>query len=327
MHSNPRILVVEDSASVQAYLGALLQHAGYHDPIMKQSIEEVLEWLQDLTPEQTPDLVLTDVHLPGKDGIEGLRILKETPIFFEVPFIVMTADDNDDIVGRAFKEGAMDFVRKPFRNVELVARIGAALQLKSQIARRRDRERELLELIEQMEASNIDLGVKSRMDYLTGAANRLALDDYLARAWDESLSQGTVLGVLMIDLDYFKKFNDHYGHRAGDEALKKVASVLDASLRRPGDLTARYGGEEFTLVLPGTGESGLHSVADRVRSRVYKLAIPHEGSPHTVVTLSIGGACEIPTPSSSWTSLISRADEALYRAKSEGRNRYAYHKT
>jgi diguanylate cyclase (GGDEF)-like protein len=322
MRHNPRILIVEDSMAVQALLDAVLTAAGYTDLVFRNSVEEALDWVAGA--DRVPDLVLTDVILPGKDGIEGLRILKETPAFFEVPFIVMTSDDSDEVVDRAFSQGALDFVRKPFRQVELMARIGSALRLRSERMRRHERERELLDLIEQVQLANLDLGLQSRIDYLTALANRVALDEYLARVWEEHKSRGVMLGLLMIDLDYFKAFNDTYGHAAGDDCLKKTAGVMDSCLNRPADLSARYGGEEFTLVLPGTGEFGLRVVAERVRRRVFRLGIVHAQSPETVVTLSLGGSAEIPASGRSWKDLIARADEALYQAKQQGRNRYCY---
>lgn len=322
MQHNPRILIVEDSTAVQALLSAVLGAAGYNDLVMKNSVEETLAWVA--SADAQPDLVLTDVHLPGADGIEGLRMLKETPAFFEVPFIVMTSDDSDAVIDRAFSNGALDFVRKPFRHVELIARVGSALRLRSERMRRHARERELLDLVDHMQLANIDLGIQSRIDYLTALANRIALDEYIARVWDENLKRGAMLGLIMIDLDHFKAYNDTYGHAAGDECLKRTASVMDSCLTRPADLSARYGGEEFTLVLPGTGESGLRSVAERVRRRVFRLGIVHERSPETVVTLSLGGCTEIPRAGRSWRDLVARADEALYQAKQQGRNRYCY---
>jgi diguanylate cyclase (GGDEF)-like protein len=322
MQSSPRILVVEDSETIQAVVSAMLAKAGYHDVTLKASVEETLTWSR--LAETIPDLVLIDVHLPGADGISGLRLLKDTSSFFDVPFIVMTADDSEEIVQRAFEAGALDFIRKPLRHVELLARMGSALRLTSEMRLRRNRERELLDLIEQAHVANLDLGVKSRMDYLTALANRAALDEYLARTWEDSKPGAALLGLIMIDLDYFKQFNDTYGHIAGDDALRKTASAIDSSLMRPGDLCARYGGEEFCLVLPGTGAPGLATVAERVRRRVMRLAIPHANNPRTVLTVSLGGSTEIPRSETSWRNLVQKADHALYDAKRQGRDRYCY---
>lgn len=162
-------------------------------------------------------------------------------------------------------------------------------------------------------------------DGLTGLANRRHFDDMLQQEWRRAERDGTAVSLLMMDVDNFKKFNDHYGHQAGDSCLKAVAAALAAEARRPGDLAARYGGEEFVLLLPNTDEVGCALVAERIRQALETLKLPHALNPPAKrVTLSIGGATGWPNAEtqSNHPSLIAAADRALYAAKNAGRDRF-----
>jgi len=159
-------------------------------------------------------------------------------------------------------------------------------------------------------------------DGLTGTANRRSFDSALAAEWNRALRDQTSLALLLIDVDFFKAYNDGYGHQAGDECLRKVARAIAAQPYRPADTVARYGGEEFAVILPATGPGGALEVGERIRSAVQDLAVPHAGSAAWGgVTVSIGVAAAIPSPDEAAASLVSRADQALYAAKRNGRNR------
>ncbi|MBV8672873.1 MAG: GGDEF domain-containing protein, partial [Acidobacteriaceae bacterium] len=146
------------------------------------------------------------------------------------------------------------------------------------------------------------------------------LDQVLEHEWRIALRNHSDLSLLLIDVDHFKAYNDIQGHLAGDDCLRRIAKVASNVVSRPSDLVARYGGEEFAVVLPGTPKAGARNVAERIRAAVQGLAMPHEGNPHAVVTVSIGCATYIPQPEMKLDSLISAADSALYRAKAAGRN-------
>ncbi|MFH1911228.1 MAG: diguanylate cyclase [Pseudomonadota bacterium] len=162
----------------------------------------------------------------------------------------------------------------------------------------------------------------SRHDGLTGIANRRHFDEFYQQEWKRALREETPLSLLLCDLDFFKNYNDTYGHQAGDDCLRAVAGVLQKGLRRPGDLTARYGGEEFIVVLPGTLREGALAVAESLRKAVEALAIPHSASATApVVTICLGVSITVPGPGESPADLLAAADRALYRAKEEGRNR------
>ena len=173
----------------------------------------------------------------------------------------------------------------------------------------------------ELEAANRKLQSLSSTDGLTGLANRRSFDAVWDAEWQRALRQGLVLTVAMIDVDQFKAYNDHYGHQAGDECLKRVAQVLGAMAQRSGEMAARYGGEEFVLILPGVGRDAALAEADRIRTAVQALQIAHTyGTAAGVLTISIGVASRIPTPGNSAVDLLRAADAALYEAKRRGRN-------
>jgi diguanylate cyclase (GGDEF)-like protein len=161
-------------------------------------------------------------------------------------------------------------------------------------------------------------------DALTGLSNRRALDRRLDEEWRRARRADHPLSALFVDVDYFKLYNDTYGHAMGDDALVAVADCIQHSAKRPGDVVARYGGEEFVVVLPGTSSDGAMRFAERLRSRVEALAIPNSGSPQGALTLSIGCATAFPRQSEDVLALLNRADAALYHAKRAGRNQTAH---
>ena len=202
-------------------------------------------------------------------------------------------------------------------------------RMAEQLARRDDAlrqakeelERQVAERTRELTDANQELQRLSLSDALTCIGNRRYLDEYLEREWRRTLREQTSLSVVMLDVDYFKLFNDTYGHIAGDDCLRRVAGILTATIQRTTDFATRYGGEEFVLVLPATDEPGALTVAEKIRCRVEALAIPHEKSPLAgVVTVSIGVAATVPTRDSDVGLLLAAADRALYQAKSAGRN-------
>ena len=173
--------------------------------------------------------------------------------------------------------------------------------------------------------NNVDLTDKMYHDPLTGIYNRRYLEDSLKRIANSLKRSGDVLSVMMVDIDYFKLYNDTYGHNEGDVCLKKVAETMENTLLRPDDIVARYGGEEFTVILPYTDEKGSRFIADKMLQNIRKLKIPHERSEVSkYVTISIGLTTINAEMSQNGEDYLKRADTALYRAKSNGRNQYVY---
>ncbi len=320
MRAIARIAVIEDSPAVQLLLGRLLSNAGYKDTKYFKSVEEAQKEFASLKIEDTPDLILMDIVLPGIDGIEGTRLLKGIQILFNVPIIVMTAHDDDETIDRSYKAGAMDYIRKPFRKVELISRIGAALRLRHEMERRRQREEELMAINNQLTISNIDLSIKSNLDGLTGLGNRLYMDNFLISTWKEAAVSGTEIAFVMLDVDYFKKYNDLYGHPTGDQCLKQVAGAIDSCLFRKGDTAVRYGGEEFGVILPNTTLEGAQLVAERIRMRVRSMQIKHAQGVGGIVTVTAGCSVQKVVEGIFPQKLIDLADSALYEGKHKGRD-------
>lgn len=183
---------------------------------------------------------------------------------------------------------------------------------------------QLLELrTQQLEQANQDLRLLSQLDSLTGVANRRRFEEALDLEWRRASRTGAPLSLIMIDTDFFKPFNDAYGHQRGDDCLTLLANTLRYALNRPGDMVARYGGDEFIILIPGTDAEGAAEIAEAMRVRVEGMEITHKGSPDDkVVTISLGVVTGYPTRGFSAGELVAAADEALYRAKDEGRNRF-----
>ena len=184
-----------------------------------------------------------------------------------------------------------------------------------------DLERKVEERTAALEAANRELARLSMTDGLTGLANRRRFDEVLATEWARARRYSQTLALILIDIDYFKPYNDHYGHLAGDACLRQVADVLRAHARRPGDLAARYGGEEFACIAADTGSAGTMKMAETARAALERLALPHQPSPLRRITASFGVAVIIPDGNQGPEHLVRVADEALYRAKEGGRNR------
>jgi len=297
----PTILVVDDEpANIQA-LGSLLKDE--YQIRVANSGEKALALIQQ-GDQPNPDLILLDIQMPGIDGYEVCGRLKEDPASSGIPIIFVTALDAVSDEEQGLNLGAVDYIAKPFNQAIVRARVRTHMSLK--------RKTDLLEEI-------------ALLDGLTGIPNRRNFDQELQREGKRSFREGDSFSLLMMDIDHFKAFNDHYGHGAGDTALRKVAETLGESLSRPTDRVSRYGGEEFVVLLPSTDREGACRVAERLRAAVEELAITHQYSTvATVVTLSIGCATHSPDDAGELPDdLLRRADEALYRAKEAGRNRYA----
>ena len=182
--------------------------------------------------------------------------------------------------------------------------------------------RELEEVKRQLEKSNDKLRRLSSLDGLTGIPNRRRFDEYLDLEWKRAVREQKPLGLIVLDLDHFKPYNDHYGHLTGDFCLKRVARALVSVIKRPADLVARYGGEEFSAILPDTSEEGAKHLAEEMRLTVERMSIPHAASPVSRrVTISLGVCSLMPDAESSPNRLIEGADKALYEAKQSGRNK------
>jgi len=317
------ILIVDDSRDSRRLMEILLKSAGYEDVLTASSAQEAYGFFPPDEPDrhENIDLILMDIVMPDIDGIEACRQIKMTQAA-DVPIIMVTAKTDKEELNMAFAAGAMDYLTKPVDRVELVARVRSALKLKQETDRRRARELDLLKVTKQLAEANETLKQLSLRDGLTGVANRRHFDEVLADEWRRAQRYGHPLSVALLDVDYFKNYNDTYGHLRGDDCLRLVAETAQSTLRRPGDFIARYGGEEFALILPDTPRDGASSVVEGVRSAIEQLRISHVTSLcKDVVTVSIGIATFNLETDMSLEDLMKQADAALYRAKADGRNR------
>jgi diguanylate cyclase (GGDEF)-like protein len=289
------ILVVDDSPLVVATLSATLNKEC--QILAARDGEEAME----IAGEKIPDLILLDVLMPGVDGFEVCTRLKADQRTARIPVIFITGLDAKEDEMRALELGAIDFIQKPVHPGVLTLRVRNHLELK--------RYRDFLE--------NLSL-----LDGLTGIGNRRRFDEALEREWRRAKRHQQSLSLILLDVDYFKKFNDLYGHQWGDECLREVAHTMRQTLHRPSDTVARFGGEEFAAILPETDRDGAVLVAERMREAIIALDIPHAASAvATHVTASLGIAAFVPDDGMTPAELVRLADEKLYDAKRAGRNR------
>ena len=293
------IAIVDDDAAIRRLVRLFLKRAGY-DTIECTTGAEAREMLT----KQPWDLAILDRRLPDLDGVVLAAELRAMSNFRTRYIIILTgeAEQQDKIEG--LELGADDYITKPFQYPELLARIRAGKRIV-------DLQKELME-------SNKRLELLSITDGLTKLHNHRYFQDELARAFEESQRYGRPLSMVMIDIDFFKKVNDTYGHAVGDEVLKDVAKRYQASVRST-DLVARYGGEEFAVMMPETDLADALQFAEKIRSMIESTPIPTQAGP-LQATVSLGVASVPRTKIHSSKELIVAADKALYRAKRRGRN-------
>ena len=205
--------------------------------------------------------------------------------------------------------------------LHIVAALALTAFLHEQTLRLLVQDEEKSELVERLEITKQELETLVGTDAMTGVANRRAFDLVLAREWRRSMRDETPLSMLFLDVDFFKKFNDFYGHQAGDKCLQSIALTIGSVLRRPGDVLARYGGEEFAIILPQTDLQGASEIGALIMAAFADLAMPHDASSFGQVTVSIGAACMFANSEATTERLTEMADAALYAAKRSGRNR------
>ncbi|MFK5894888.1 MAG: diguanylate cyclase [Pseudomonadota bacterium] len=290
-----KILLVDDVLANIKILSKALAHNDY-TLIFSLNGKKALE----LAIKEKPDLILLDIMMPEMDGYEVCQHLKNNPLTKDIPIIFVTAKDSPKDEAYGLELGAIDYIAKPINVAVLNARVKTHLLLQ-------DKEKQLLRL--------------SMIDGLTGISNRYYLDQWLKQSWEQAKRFKQVISIIMIDIDFFKQYNDHYGHLQGDDCLKQVASCLSDNITRSSDLVARYGGEEFICILPATQQESAEKIAEKLRVQIEQLNIPHISSlivKH--ISISLGVASTVPANGSSEKSLIELADKALYQAKKQGRN-------
>jgi len=269
-----------------------------------------------------PMVILLDLIMPAIDGMALLELFKQNKSTEDIPIIMLSTVDAAVDKSAAFAAGASDYIVKLPDEIELAARIRAhSRSFRNKIERDLAFE-ELRKVKAELEESNRALQLISCQDGLTGIANRRRFDEFMQKEWKRAIRENSTISFIIIDIDFFKSYNDKYGHQKGDDTLKHVALALQEGINRPADLLARYGGEEFVIVLPDTTIVGAEQLANSLMNKVQQLQIPHEYSPASdFVTVSMGlSCCEPDKRVNSVSSLINAADVALYAAKEAGRN-------
>jgi diguanylate cyclase (GGDEF)-like protein len=308
-----KILLVEDTRAVAAVMEARLTSFG-HEVTLAENGQVAF----DKFSESPPDVVLMDIEMPVMNGFEAtnrIRALEATQKWAWTPIIFLTAHDTPENLITAIEAGADDYLVKGLSEDVLHAKMKAMTRIAAM--------RQLLAI------ANLKLEKQANRDGLTGLFNRRWMDLNVDSAWAECVRKKTPFALLMLDVDNFKKYNDCYGHQAGDDCLRAVAHAVEAAVvdansegLTKGAFAARYGGEEFAVVIPGASDTAYEGCAACVVDAIRKLGIAHEQNAEWgIVTASIGGS-RLPVAAGAAAALFRAADAALYRAKGNGRNRY-----
>ena len=293
------ILIVDDAPDNLTYLSALLKDA--YQTKVATSGEKALR-IAETAP--MPDLSLLDISMPEMSGYEVCQRLKENEQTRTIPVIFLTAMSEAEDEEKGLELGAVDYITKPIRPPILRARVRTHLELKD---------------------ARDALARLASTDKLTGISNRRRFDEVMPSEWARARRDKHAMSIAMIDIDYFKNFNDAHGHAAGDACLQSVAQAMQRSLRRASDLLARLGGEEFVAVLTNTDEAGLRRVMQNLLDEVAALGIAHGASAASpIVSISVGAVLVQPHALASFTEPLAAADALLYEAKAAGRDRCIY---
>lgn len=310
-----KILLVEDARTIAAVMGARLTSFG-HEVVLAENGQIAFDMFRDTQP----DLVLMDIEMPVMNGFEAsnrIRAYEATQKWAWTPIIFLTASDTAENLVTAIEAGGDDFLAKNISEAVLHAKMKAMVRIAA--------------MRQELSVANLKLEQQASRDGLTGLFNRRWMDLQIDQAWNASTRNSTPFALLMLDVDNFKKYNDRYGHQAGDDCLRSVASAIESAVTASNAdgltvdaFAARYGGEEFVVIIPNASAEAYEGCATRVVESIRKLVIPHElNGDWGIVTASIGG-CRRSPPSGVPLSMFVDADKALYRAKENGRNRIEF---
>ncbi len=305
-----KVMIVDGEATTRVMLEPMIKEWGYEVEVAAGGGEA---W-RALRGETRPALVLLDAAMPGPGGLELCARLKKEKALSQIYIILLTAKSGQDEIARGFEAGGDDQIAKPVHPALLRSRLAVGRRIL-------EYQHTLDTLTRELAAKNQELARLGTLDGLTAIDSRGRFEARLGEEWRRALREATPLSVILVDLDFFKAYNETYGHQAGDECLKKVARTISVTIARAGDLAARYGGEEFAVLLPNTDSLGTLVVAEAIRVAVATLGIEHKGSAiHRHLTVSVGTATVLPDEMASPEALVAKAEEALYQAKQSGRN-------
>jgi two-component system chemotaxis family response regulator WspR len=269
-----------------------------------------------------PTVILQDLVMPGVNGLDLVREYRQDRDTRDIPVIVLSTKEEPLIKSEAFGAGANDYLVKLPDRLELIARVRYHSRAYLNQLERDEAYTALRESQQNLLHANLELQRLTKIDGLTGLSNRRYFDEYMAAEWGRAQRLALPLAVMMIDVDEFKRYNDTYGHLAGDDVLRSVAQVIQHHAQRASGLASRFGGEEFAVVLSDVLSHNLQEIGEQLCQGVKVLDLPHRASRASGnVTVSIGAARTVPSKIQHYTELIEVADKALYQSKARGRNR------
>jgi len=292
-NKNKKLLIVDDEKMNIINLAQYLKTN--YDILVAADGASALE----IAEKQLPDLILLDIVMPDMNGFEVLTRLKNSPTTINIPVIFITGLDSAEDEEKGISLGAVDYITKPFHKSVVKARIDTHLKMSDYI-----------HMIEKL----------CMMDALTGLPNRRGFDSRINIEWGRAHREQTLLGLIVIDIDSFKNYNDTYGHQQGDVLLKAVADVIKNTLNRVSDFASRWGGEEFFVLLPDTDAKGTYNIAEQIRVNIKNTKVKFSNGIDTSVTVSIGVASMVPRDIDSVENFIEHADKLLYIAKKNGKD-------
>lgn len=310
-----KVLLVDDTLTDRLIVESYLENMG-HEVVVGENGQEALQ----LFRQYDVDLILLDEVMPVMAGHEVAKAIRDIELGKGmdawVPIIFLSSRASPTDIAKGIESGGDDYLKKPIDEIILNAKMKSMQRIS--LMRRR-----LISLTHELADANQALNQLAESDGLTGLSNRRRFDEAIRVELTRAQRQQAPLSMLMIDVDFFKAYNDHYGHLEGDNCLKSIAKILQQNARRVTDIVARYGGEEFVVILPATQLECARYIAERIRLSVQNSRMPHALSVHKVVTASLGLHSIIPDKNTTVEDMIEATDRALYLAKRRGRNQVA----
>ncbi len=328
MPSTPHIVVVDDEADRRDLTQMILRQLEPRALKGVGSVPELLMYIAEtLGKGESIDLVLMDINMPGTDGIEGCRQMRQIPICHDIPILMLTAANNPETLKEAFEAGAMDYIVKTSTPLELITRVKSALRLKQEMDKRKEREEELLVLTRELMAQKEELQAEaaarkksSYQDELTGVYNAQAFDQILRVQWNRTYQQKQALSMMLVSIDFFNEYNLHYGRAAGDELLKKIVKLLPKNSENT--FVLRYDGSVFAVMITEDNQLDLMTLAEKTLKRVREARIEHATSEvDTVVSVSMGCTIQNPDDNPNLKDFLKMAQQGLLEARRQGHNR------
>ena len=322
-HRQDTILLIDSNPDDLKHLAITLGSKGYQTREALDGYKAI-----NIAQETQPDIILLDLDTPPINGYQVCSSLKDSDRTNKIPIIFFSDSHDQTDKVKAIEIGGVDYITKPFYLEEAVARIERQLEIQrlqqllqqQNLLLQKEIERRI-KVENALRQANYELHRLATIDELTGVSNRRQFDKYLEREWRRLARERAPLSLILLDIDYFKRYNDSKGHQAGDNCLEQVAMAIAKTVQRPADLVARYGGEEFAIILPNTDLEGAMYIANKIKGNIRHLNIRHPSSDVSdLITVSQGVSSTIPFTETSPVSLIYDADLALYTAKNQGRD-------